>query len=846
MKIFTYTVRPNMPEALKPLEEIAMNVWFGWNFDAARLFIRLDYDAWIASSQNPARALGLVSQARLDEMANDDSFIAALKNTYAAYKEYRTMDTWYNGPKNKTLAYFSMEYGLDASLPIYSGGLGILSGDHMKASSDLGIPLVGIGLLYRRGYFKQYLNADGFQQEAYPENDCYSMPIHLCTDKKGNPLHINVEIGDSLVVAQIWKVIVGRNPLYLLDTDIEENTENNREITACLYGGDKEMRIRQEILLGIGGIHALRALGIEAVVTHMNEGHSAFLAIERIRVLMHEKGLSFYEACEAVKPTNIFTTHTPVPAGNERFSMHLMDKYFRRQIQEMGIKWEEFLSMGRVNPHDHSEMFCMTVFALKLASYANGVSKLHGVVSREMWKDIWPGLPLDEIPIGHITNGVHPQTWINHSVKELLSRYLGSDFELNPANREFWDRINHISDEEMWRAHERRQERLVVIARKRLRDQLISRGAPAKQVAYAEEVLSPNVLTISFARRFATYKRATLLLRDKERLIRLLSDKERPLQLVFAGKAHPHDIPGKELIKSLIHFARIPEVRNRVVFLENYDMYIAEYMLSGSDVWLNNPRRPLEASGTSGMKAAMNGALNLSVLDGWWEEAYEQEIGWAIGHGEEYDDPDLQDEIESKALYDLIEYEIIPLYYDRGRDGLPREWIHKMKKAIQKVGKQFSSHRMLMDYTNKFYIPAFKNHDEISKENYAQIRDVSAYIERLKKGWDKIKFLDVDSTRQSLLEVGQKLSFNAVLESESILPEEICVELFYGSMGLYGQFSDQQRIEMTLQKKDKTTYSYKAEVECQKAGRMGFAVRVIPKHPVLVSPFLPGFIKWKE
>ncbi|MCL2410504.1 MAG: alpha-glucan family phosphorylase, partial [Treponema sp.] len=607
MNISTYTVKPKLPAALKPLEEIARNLWLSWNYDAVQLFIRLDYDAWINSRQSPVRLLGMVSQERLAQTANDDSYLAALKEVYDRFQLYKKGDTWYRGGHKDVVAYFSMEYGMDASLPIYSGGLGILSGDHMKASSDMGLPLVGVGLLYRQGYFKQMLNADGYQQESYLENDWYNMPVERKNGKDGQPIKISVDLAGRQAVAQIWEVKVGRTSLYLLDTNIEENTQDIRNITAALYGGDKETRIQQEILLGIGGIRALRALGINPAATHMNEGHSAFLVFERIREIMIENNFTFHEASEVVWPTNLFTTHTPVPAGNERFDLAMMEKYFRGWTQVLGISWKEFLGLGRVNIHDERETFCLTVLALKMAAYANGVARLHGVVSRDMWKDMWPGLPLDEVPIGHVTNGVHPRTWISSGMLDLLDRYLGPNFEEKPTELAIWERIHRISDEELWRTHERRRERLVAFVRERIHEQHTRTGADTRRMSQADDALSPSALTICFARRFATYKRGNLLLRDPERLIRLVKNNDYPVQLIFSGKAHPHDMPGKELIRELIHFAEKYGVTNRIVFVENYDMNVAKYLISGGDVWLNTPRRPMEASGTSGMKAAING-----------------------------------------------------------------------------------------------------------------------------------------------------------------------------------------------------------------------------------------------
>jgi starch phosphorylase len=845
MNISTYTVKPKLPPVLKPLEEIARNLWLSWNFDAVQLFIRLDYDVWLQSSQSPVRTLGMVSQERLAEAAKDDSYLAALNEVYARFLKYKKAETWYRGSKRDVVAYFSMEYGMDVSFPIYSGGLGMLSGDHMKTSSDMGLPLVGIGLLYRQGYFRQYLNADGFQQESYPENDWYNMPVERKTGKDGNPVKITVDLASRQAAAQIWEVKVGRSSLYLLDTNIDENPQDIRNITAALYGGDKETRIQQEILLGIGGIRALRALGINPAVTHMNEGHSAFLGLERIREIMIEKHFNFEEAKEAVWPTNIFTTHTPVPAGNERFDVPLMEKYFNTWPQILGISWKDFLSLGRERPYDDNESYCMTILALKLAAYANGVSRLHGAVSREMWKGLWPGLPLEEVPIGHVTNGVHPRTWVSNNMSDLLNRYFGPHFEEEPTDLAIWNRMDRISDEELWRTHERRRERLVAFARDRIRQNLKRNGAVERRIQQAEDALSPYALTLAFARRFATYKRGNLLLRDPERLLRLLKDTERPIQLIFAGKAHPMDMPGKDLIRSIVHFAEQYDVESRIIFLENYDMAMAHYLTAGADLWLNTPRRPLEASGTSGMKAAMNGVLNCSILDGWWDEAYNAEVGWAIGRGEEYEDTNLQDEVESKALYDLLEREIIPLFYQRGRDGLPREWIKRMKTCMREIGQSMSSHRMLMDYSYNFYFPALKNYRRMIKDEYEEAKSLGAYLDKLRKSWDSLRILKLESNARPVMHRGDSLTVTTVIDLGPLKPEELTVELYHGAVSNQSNTIEQaRRAEMRPVGQEGNQHLFQVKVECADTGWQGHTVRILPKHEALVHPYRSGFIKW--
>ena len=853
MTIIPYTVRPNLPKALRPLEELAHDVWVTWNSDAIMLFTRLDYDAWIQSGQNAVRTLGMVPQERLEELAKDDSYVSALQRVVEKYEHYKKGETWYQGASKNAIAYFSMEYGLDVSLPIYSGGLGVLAGDHLKTSSDLGLPLVAVGLLYRQGYFQQYLSADGYQQESYPENDWYNMPVRRCTTKDGEDVKITVDMADSVVTARVWEVRIGRVSLYLLDTNIEENSEADRLITATLYGGNKEARIRQEILLGIGGFRALRALGINPAVTHMNEGHSAFLGIERIRELIQQQGLSVDEAIQALWPTNVFTTHTPVPAGNERFSVEIMQKYFPSISAGTDMSWYDFMALGRENPDDQQEHFCMTVLALKLSAYNNAVSELHGHVSRDMWRSIWPELPEEEVPIQHITNGVHARSFLSQDMTDLLDRYFGPRFYDEPTYLDVWDRIDRISDEEVWRVHERQKSRLAAFARDRLHRQLENRGASSTELHMAEEVLSPQALTISFARRFATYKRGNLLFRDPERLIRLLTDTERPIQLIFAGKAHPHDVPGKNLIKEIVKFASQPEVRSRILFLENYDIGVARYLVSGSDLWLNTPRRPMEASGTSGMKAALNGVLNCSVLDGWWAEAYNPDIGWAIGRGEVYQDPELQDQIESEALYDLLEREIIPTYYNRGMDGLPREWIRKMKTSIAQTGKEFSCHRMIMEYYNDFYAPALENYGRMTKSSYAAAKEVSEYVWRARGVWDQVQVLDVKTPEHSDLKVGDTLSLEAVVDLAGLKPEEVLVEAYAGRYGSKGDIENALPTPMKPKGEvqvpgengeERSGIRYVADISCEQSGRQAFSVRVLPQHKHLTHSKVPGLVRW--
>jgi starch phosphorylase len=852
MRIRSFKVLPRIPDRLKPLQEMAFNMWFSWNWEAVRLFSRLDIEIWNRSYQNPVYMLGLISQERLNAVLKDDSFLASMDRVYDSFRCYLEADTWFaqthGEAKNRTVAYFSAEYGVDEGLPIYSGGLGILSGDHLKSASDLGIPLVAVGLLYRQGYFQQYLNRDGWQQEFYPENDWYNMPVHLERDAGGDPLRVVVEMAGHKVTAQIWRVQVGRVPLYLLDTNIPENAPHDRVITAQLYGGDRDMRIRQEILLGIGGIRALAALGIEPAVCHMNEGHSAFLALERIRHLMQAHKLSYEAARELVWASNVFTTHTPVPAGNERFDADLVRHYLTGYAKHSGLSCEAFLGLGRENPDNAHENFCMTALALRSAAHCNGVSRLHGAVSRRLWKHIWPGLPESEIPISAITNGTHIRSFLSHDMADLFDRYLGPRFVEEPMAHEVWQRVHHIPDAELWRTHERRRERLVEFVRRRLRRQLERRGAPSSEMAFADEVLDPRALTIGFARRFATYKRSTMLLQDPDRLDRILNDPDRPVQLLFAGKAHPADRPGKELIRKLIHFSRDERFRRCIVFLEDYDMNVARYLVQGVDVWLNTPRRPLEASGTSGMKAAANGAINLSILDGWWDEGYSPEVGWAIGSGEEYSDTEAQDTIEGCALYDLLEKEVIPLFYPhQGRNGLPRGWIAKMKASMSTLGPLFNAHRMVGEYTERFYLPAGASYEKLKADGFASANHLAAWHEKIRRHWGDLRIKNVHADTEADLKVGAQLAISADLVLGGLQSEDVSVELYYGPLDSEGHLTEASAIvEMErTQSADDGTFTFTGNIPCDQSGRYGFSVRVLPMCEDLIHRYEPNLILWE-
>ena len=849
--IQTFTVSPALPKKLKALHEIAYNLHWSWRQDNIELFRHLDRHLWEESGHNPVVMLGQIDQQTFEELSKDEGFLAHYKRVHTDLQDYMNhRTTWYRKTygevRKPVIAYFSAEFGITECVPIYSGGLGMLAGDHLKSASELGIPLVGVGLLYQQGYFCQYLNADGWQQESYPENDFYTMPIELQCHEDGTPITIAVEYPGRNILARIWRAQIGRISLYLLDTNFEANHQEDQDIVDQLYGGDSEMRVQQEIMLGIGGMRALAALGIEPLVCHMNEGHSAFLVLERIRILMTEHGLSFLEAREVTAASHVFTTHTPVAAGHDYFDPALIQKYFRDYYQKLHLSLDEFLALGRQHPDDQKELFCMTILAMRLSHCRNAVSRLHGSITKRMWMTLWPGVPEHEIPISYVTNGVHSSSWISKEMAELFQRYLGPRWREQPAEPTAWKGIEEIPAVELWDTHEKRRERLIVFVRRRLRAQITQRGGSLREIEAAEEVLDPDILTIGFARRFATYKRANLLLRDEERFKKLLTDPERPMQILFAGKAHPKDEQGKQFIRKIIHFARQDDVHRHIVFIENYDMDVARYLVQGVDVWLNTPIRLREASGTSGMKAAFNGAINLSILDGWWDEAYRPEVGWAIGQGEDYDDPKLQDEVESHSLYDLLEKDVIPTFYDRGRDGLPRHWIALMKSSMAQLCPVFNTNRMVQEYTEKFYVPAAKHFKRFSKDGFKTACNLIAWKTKIEAHWSQVKIQQVEENTDSSLKVGETIEVNVKIYLGELTPEDVLVELYLGRLDTKGNIIEPKTVEMTATETDRNESNIFStrKVKLRHSGRHGYTVRVMPRHKDLVDSLETGLITW--
>ncbi|HSM50254.1 MAG TPA: alpha-glucan family phosphorylase [Thermoanaerobaculia bacterium] len=848
MRLDSFRVVPALPERLRRLEDLAYNLLWSWDEEIRAVFPRIDRELWERSYQNPVLLLGTVPQRRLEELAGDDGFLSLFDRTVARLDAYLGERTWWQRryEERPRIAYFSAEFGLTECLPIYSGGLGVLAGHHLKSASDLGVPLVGVGLLYQQGYFRQYLARDGWQQELYPTNDFANLPVRMATGEGGLPLRVEVEIAGERCLAQVWRVEVGRVPLVLLDTNVEENPRHLQDITDQLYGGDGETRIRQEIVLGIGGMRALLAMGLRPDVCHMNEGHSALLALERIAALMRDDGLSFGEAFEVARAGQVFTTHTPVPAGFDVFPLDLFDRHFRGYLERTGISARDLLELGRARPDEAPREFHMAALALRASGRANGVSELHGEVSRRLLAVHVPGLPEAEVPVGHVTNGAHVRSCVSREMAQLFDRYLGPDWWQHPGLAESWEAIDEIPDEELWSTHERRRERLVAYARRRLAAQLEQRGASRREIDHARGVLDGGALTIGFARRFATYKRAGLLFADMERLRRILLDPARPVQVLFAGKAHPRDTEGKEMLREVFRRCQEPDLRRHLVFLEDYDLAMARYLVQGCDVWLNTPRRGMEASGTSGMKVLPNGGLNLSVPDGWWCEAHVPEVGWAIGRGEAYDDPAFQDQVESATLYELLEQEVVPLFYSRGADRLPRPWIARMKRSMRELSPRFSTNRMLWEYADQYYLPSARRAARLAAEGHALARELARWKRRVLQAWGGVAVLEATALAEGTRRVGEAFPVAARVRLGELAPEDVRVELYFGLLDAQRRIARGSAVAMRVKgETEPGVWAFEGEVPCRESGQVGFAVRVLPSHPEAEGPLAAGLIAWR-
>ena len=842
------TVRTVLPEPLSALTELAMNLRWSWHEPTRALFEAIDPVQWEKAHHDPVRLLGSVGTERFAQLAADGHFTERVAAASADLRDYLTQPKWYQTLEDPphAIAYFSPEYGITAVLPQYSGGLGILAGDHLKAASDLGVPVVGVGLLYKRGYFRQSLSRDGWQLETYPLLDPDNLPLTKLRDASGSAVRVTIGLPELReLVAQVWLAKVGRVPLLLLDTDIEENSDGGRDVTDRLYGGNPEHRLHQEMLLGIGGIRAVRAYCAitgtpEPEVFHTNEGHAGFLGVERIRELVEDHGLDFDEALAAVRAGTLFTTHTPVPAGIDRFSRDLIAEHFGGENGNPGVPVDRVLALGaETYPGGDPGTFNMAVMGLRLAQRANGVSLLHGEVSRQMFGGLWPGFDAPEVPITSITNGVHALTWVHPLVIELIERELGPG-----ALDEPFEAVGRIPDKTIWEIRSKLRAELVGEARRRVHESWLARGASAAELGWTSTLLDPNALTIGFARRVPSYKRLTLMLRDRERLTRLLTNPDRPVQLVIAGKAHPADDGGKRLVQELVRFADETRVRHRIAFLPNYDMAMAQSLLPGCDVWLNNPLRPLEACGTSGMKSALNGGLNLSIKDGWWDEWYDGENGWAIPTADGVEDPDRRDELEAAALYDLIEHSVARRFYDRDAAGLPTRWIEMVRHTLTSLGPKVLASRMVQDYVRKLYEPAAQASRAASADGFGGSRELAAWTTRVRKLWSQVAIEHVDADAEpdeqdkggSRARLGGGLRIRALVQIGELAPDEVQVQAVFGRVDEDDQLRSASIATLEHLGVDEIGRNrYEGVIHLEQSGPFGYTVRAVPKHRLLSS-----------
>jgi starch phosphorylase len=791
--------------------------------------------------------LATTSPARLAELAADPAFLRFQASVHEDLTRYLEEPRWFQNRESglRQVAYFSPEFGISEALPQYSGGLGILAGDHLKSASDLGVPLVGVGLFYRHGYFRQGLNQDGWQEERFPDQDPFAMPLTLCEG-----VRVRVDLAGVEMQAQVWRADVGRIPLYLLDADVEDNPDEIRAVTDRLYGGDVEHRLRQEILLGIGGVRALEALGLDAQVFHTNEGHAGFLGLERMRRSIVDEGLTFDEAVEATRSASIFTTHTPVPAGIDRFPRALIETYFGAWAAECGISIDQLMALGNRPSESEAEpddqRFNMAVMGLRLAGRSNAVSALHGEVSRAMFNELWPDLENDEVPIGSVTNGVHSGTWVSADMSDLLARHVLPDWD--EAGADSWDRVWSTPDDELWRVKEQARARLVAFVRERVKQRALGSGISASEATWADDLLDPSALTIGFARRFATYKRANLLLAQADRLQALLLSADQPVQFVFAGKAHPADDEGKKMISEIVSFAKELGVRHRFVFLDDYDISVARALYQGSDIWLNTPRRPQEACGTSGMKAALNGTLNCSILDGWWDELFDGDNGWAITSAEDLEDLASRDRLEADSLFDLLEHQIIPLFHDRpsatdGPSAVPHGWLRRVKSNLVSLGPAVVASRMVRDYTAQLYEPTAAAAQALRSDGSARAKDLASWKHRVRAEWGGVKVAGVDAGDEPA-DLGAERPVTVTVDLGGLAPDDVEVQLIHGRVAQHDQLQTTATTVLTCDDPTARPAIYSGTMVCSTPGRYGFTVRAIPHHLDLPTPVDLGIVTW--
>ena len=843
-------VNPQLPKRIEKLLDIANNLWWSWNTNFLKLFKEIDIDIWERVGKNPVKFLKKVSQEKLEQAAENSEFLKQYDKFVKDFEDYmKSKNTWFNkkypNKSNDLIAYFSAEYGLDEILPIYSGGLGILSGDHLKSASDLGVPLIAVGLLYKNGYFWQTINGHGVQETEYKELEVENLPILPVKDVEGKDLIISVDMPKKKLYIKVWQIKVGRVTLYLMDSDIDANIAEYREITKTLYGGNQETRIQQEIVLGMAGVELLRRLGVKPTVYHMNEGHSSFLILKLIENTIKDKKVSFNIAKDIVSSKTLFTTHTPVPAGNDIFPIELMDTYFKDYWDKLGISKQDFFKMGMKPNASQNSGFDMGVLALKIAGKKNGVSKLHGAVSRELFGDIWPNIAANEAPITYVTNGIHTCSWIPQNIKNLYNEYLVPYWQDNIFNDEVWERIENIPDEKLWKVHMERKRKLIDLVKKSTTQRLHRCGYSYQEIDKITSKLSENVLTIGFARRFATYKRATLIFKDLERITQIFSNENRPIQIIFAGKAHPADKEGQDLIKYIHEISMKPQFKGKIFLLENYNIAMSRYLISGVDVWLNTPRRPMEASGTSGQKASVNGVINFSVLDGWWAEGYNSKNGWYIGINDEYENNEVQDKADSDDIYTTLENKILPTYYDRNKENIPEKWVKIMKNSIISTGGRFSTSRMLVDYVEKLYMPLC----DLYNTYYSKLESVAefnSWKEDLYRNWEDIKISQENNLDNITIDAGNYIDVKCKVTLPNISINNIQAQVYYGKIEDNGVVDVIQVIPMELQDGDKENkvYKFTAKIKLVNGGEYGYTFRVMPKHEMILDPENLNLVKW--
>ena len=835
-------VKSNLPGSLKKLDEIAQNLWWVWNSEAKNMFRAIDAQAWIEANSNPVQLLNILSYEKLVSLGNDAEFIAKLNKIYADFEAY------INTPLRKdkpSVAYFSMEYGLTEVLKIYSGGLGVLAGDYLKEASDCAIDMTAIGFLYRYGYFTQTLSVDGQQIPVYEAQNFNNLPIKQVKDANDQPLVVEVPYPDRIVYAYLWKVSVGRIALYLLDTDNEMNSEFDRPITHQLYGGDWENRMKQEIMLGIGGIHALKKLGIEKQVYHCNEGHAALINVQRLVDLV-AGGLTYAQALEVVRSTSLYTVHTPVPAGHDSFTEELFGKYMSEYPSKLQLTWDEFIDMGREHPGDHNEKFSMSVFACNTCQEVNGVSWLHGKVSQEMFNPIWKGYFPEELHVNYVTNGVHLPTWTASEWKAVYEKYFTKDFYNDQSNLKIWQKVYDIPDQEIWDTRMYMKKRLVNFIRAQFSENwLKNQGDPSRIVSIIESI-NPNALIIGFGRRFATYKRAHLLFTDLERLERIVNDPVRPVQFLYTGKAHPADGGGQGLIKRIIEISRMPQFLGKVIFLENYDMRLAKRLISGVDIWLNTPTRPLEASGTSGEKAQMNGVLNFSVLDGWWLEGYVKGAGWALTEKRTYENQDHQDQLDAATIYSILENEIIPLYFKKEEQGYSPEWIQYIKNSIAQITPRYTTKRMIDDYIEKFYTKLASRSAVLKENKFEKAKEIAAWKETMAQGWDAIEVINANFPEKLIHnpQVGEDYQLDVVLDVKDLKYKGVGVEMVVTRSGENNKDILYDVEELQLVKSEGTKLYFNIDYQMNRAGSFKYAFRIFPKNEDLPHRMDFCFVRW--